>query len=66
MALLNTQEVAEILGVKPQTLEVWRHTKRYALPYRKIGRMVRYKEEDVLAFIEAQKNEGRVADVVKR
>jgi excisionase family DNA binding protein len=50
--LLTPQEVAEHLGVTPETLNTWRATKRYPLVYIKIGRLVRYKWEDVLSFIE--------------
>ncbi len=50
--LLSTREAAEALGVKPQTLEVWRCTGRYALPFVKTGRLVRYRETDIEAFIE--------------
>lgn len=50
--LLTPREVAEILGVSTETLNIWRTTKRYPLPYIKSGRLVRYKQEDVEAFIE--------------
>jgi excisionase family DNA binding protein len=49
--LLTTAEAAELLDVSPQTLEVWRCTKRYQLEYVKIGRNVRYPRSAVLAFI---------------
>ena len=49
--LLTTQEAAELLDVSPQTLEVWRCTKRYPLAYTKIGRNVRYSRSAILAFI---------------
>lgn len=52
--LLTPQEVAEHLGVTPETLNTWRATKRYPLVYIKIGRLVRYKWEDVLSFIESR------------
>lgn len=50
--LLTADEVAEILGVTSHTLAVWRSTGRYALPYVKSGRLVRYRETDVSGFIE--------------
>lgn len=53
--LLTTEETADLIGVKARTLEMWRFTKRYNLPYIKSGRLVRYKEEDVLAFIESRR-----------
>jgi len=50
--LLSPDEVAEILGVKPETLSYWRCTKRYPLPYVKVGRLTKYRPEDVSKFIE--------------
>lgn len=49
--LLTPQQTAEILGVTVATLATWRCTKRYPLPYVKTGRLVRYREADVLAYI---------------
>jgi len=49
--LLTAAQVGELLGVTPQTLAVWRSTGRYSLRYVKSGRLVRYREEDVHAFI---------------
>ena len=49
--LLTKEEVSSILGVSVGTLAVWRATKRYNLPYVKSGRVVRYRAEDVQAFI---------------
>jgi len=50
--LLTNDEVADLLGVSRSTLAIWRSTERYGLPYVKAGRLVRYKEADVLRFIE--------------
>ena len=50
--LLTPQQVAKILGVSVETLNVWRATKRYNLPYTKIGHLVRYKSVEVEAFIQ--------------
>jgi predicted DNA-binding transcriptional regulator AlpA len=49
--LLSETQAAEILGVKPTTLQIWRCTKRYPLAYTKIGRLVRYKKSAIDAFI---------------
>ena len=49
--LLTTRDVAKLLDVSPQTLEVWRCTKRYSLAYVKIGRNVRYPNSAILTFI---------------
>ena len=52
--LLDDHAAAAILGVTPQTLAVWRCSKRYALPYLKIGRLVRYRRADLLAWLESR------------
>lgn len=51
--LITTAEMAQLLGVSPNTLEVWRSTGRYALPFVKIGRNVRYRKSAASKFIEA-------------
>ena len=53
--LLTTEEVAEMLGLNPGTLSVWRSTGRYDLPFVKIGRHVKYRKSDIYAFIESRK-----------
>ncbi|MEM5461404.1 helix-turn-helix domain-containing protein [Paraburkholderia phytofirmans] len=50
-ALLTTQEAAQYLGATAKTLEVWRSTRRYAIPYIKIGAKVRYRKADLDAWI---------------
>ena len=52
--LLTEQQAAELLGVKPTTLQVWRCNKRYALAYIKTGRLVRYRRSAIEAFLEAR------------
>lgn len=52
--LLSNQEAAAYLGVSPNTLEVWRCTKRYDLPYIKVGRIVKYKREALDKFLESR------------
>lgn len=49
--LLSETQAAQILGIAPGTLAVWRSTGRYSLPYIKCGRLVRYSAGDVRAFI---------------
>lgn len=44
------EEAAEFLGVTVGTLQVWRTTKRYPLPYLKIGRKVMYDPATTKAF----------------
>ena len=50
-ALLNERQAAELLGVAPQTLTVWRLRKSYPLPYVKLGRVIRYRLSDIETFI---------------
>jgi predicted DNA-binding transcriptional regulator AlpA len=50
--LLTSEEASKQLGLKNKnTLGVWRTTKRYALPYIKVGRLVRYRQSDIEKFI---------------
>lgn len=50
-ALLTRQEAAAYIGVQPNTLATWACTQRYNLPYVKVGRNVRYRRQDLDAFI---------------
>jgi excisionase family DNA binding protein len=50
--LLNEEDAARVLGVRRPTLATWRSTHRYDLPYVKAGRLVRYRAEDLAAFIQ--------------
>jgi excisionase family DNA binding protein len=52
--LLTTAQVAEILGLSEGTLTTWRCTKRYDVPYLKLGRHVRYKRGDVETWVRSQ------------
>jgi hypothetical protein len=53
---LSPSEAASIIGVKKQTLAVWRCTGRYPeLPYYKVGGRITYCPDDVLSFVEAGK-----------
>ena len=50
--LLSRQETADFLGVTQGTLAVWACTKRYELPYVKVGRLVKYRYSDIEKFLE--------------
>ncbi|WP_411728578.1 helix-turn-helix domain-containing protein [Methyloglobulus sp.] len=52
--LYTTKQAAEKLDVSENTLTVWRCTKRYNLPYIKVGRNVRYTREALDAFLESR------------
>ena len=49
--LMTPAEVAETLGIKPETLTVWRCQKRYDLPFVRVGRSIMYNPPDVAEFI---------------
>lgn len=49
--LVSRQEAADILNVQPQTLAKWASTQRYALPYIKVGKAVRYRRSDLQQFM---------------
>ena len=50
-ALLTPRDVARQLAVSEETLTTWRCTRRQHIPFVKVGRLVRYKREDVSAYI---------------
>ena len=49
--LLDQSRAAEFLCLSVHSLQIWRSTGRYALPYCKIGRNVRYRLGDLRKFI---------------
>ena len=51
---VDEKRAAQILGVTAGTLSVWRCTRRYPLPYQKIGRAVRYRIADLEAFAQSR------------
>lgn len=51
---LSNDEAAAYLGVTPRTLEVWRCTKRYQISFIKVGRLVRYRQSALDAFLESR------------
>ena len=55
--LLKPQEVADMIGVAVSTLATWRCTKRYRLPYLKIGKNVMYAPKDIENFIRDNYND---------
>jgi excisionase family DNA binding protein len=51
-ALLTREQAANYLGVKTSTLAVWACTKRYNLPFVKIGRLCKYRLNVLEEFVE--------------
>jgi excisionase family DNA binding protein len=49
--LLSPKEVADYLRVTVGTLSVWRSTKRYPLPFIKVGSKIFYRTSAVEAFV---------------
>lgn len=49
--LLNTNEAAEFLGIKRNTLEIWRMNSRVKIPYIKVGRLIKYRLSDLEEFL---------------
>ena len=64
--LLTEDQAAELLGVSPDTLSVWRSTRRYDLTFIKIGRLVRYRRRDVDAWLQSREVNGTAAKPTKR
>ena len=59
--LLTREQAAEFLSIRPQTLAVWSVTGRYSLPVVKVGRSVRYRLEDLTAFLESRRGTSTAA-----
>ncbi|NLS92754.1 MAG: helix-turn-helix domain-containing protein [Planctomycetaceae bacterium] len=45
--LLSSAQAAELLGVRSQTLAVWRCSGRHGLPFLKVGNAVKYRQSDL-------------------
>lgn len=56
--LYTTDEAAVLLGVKPDTLRIWRCTGRHNLPAVKIGRLVKYRHSGLVSFINENTDTG--------
>ncbi len=56
MWLVNVVELAEYLGVAPQTIRVWVSQKR--IPYLKIGAAVRFSSEQIEEILQKGKQEA--------
>jgi hypothetical protein len=52
--LFGNDDAAAYIGVTPRTLEVWRCTKRHAIPYIKVGRLVKYRPAVLDTWLAAQ------------
>jgi len=52
--LLTPPEAAAYIGVSENTLSVWRCVGRYAIPFIKVGRLVRYRVSDLDAWLKSR------------
>lgn len=63
--LLSEAATAELLGIQPNTLSVWRVKRSHSLPFIKVGRLIRYRRQDVLSWLQrrtvAQRMPGEVS-----
>lgn len=48
---LSCEQAADYLQVSVRTLDVWRCTRRYPIPFVKIGSRVRYRRADLDAWL---------------
>jgi len=49
--LLNVKQASKVLGLKPKTLYQWKWMKQH-LPFVKVGRSLKIREQDLFDFIE--------------
>lgn len=52
--LINETQAAAFLDTSIGTLQVWRSTGRYAIPFIKVGRNVRYSRKVLEAWLESR------------
>lgn len=62
--LLTTDQVATALGLSSRTLAAWRSSRSSSLPYLKTGSRVRYRSQDVAAWLESRVRSA-TADVAR-
>ena len=53
--LMTDAQVAQLLDVSTKTLATWRSTGRYALPFLRIGARIRYRRQDVAAWLDSRR-----------
>ncbi len=52
--LMSDREAGAYLGVSPTTLTVWRCTHRYAIPFIRVGRLIKYRRADLDRWLESR------------
>ena len=56
--LLNPQEMADCLGVEKSTIYQWTH--QGFIPHIKLGKFVRFREGDVMQWLDKRTQNGRM------
>ena len=56
--LLTEREATTLLNIRPSTLATWRVRGHPHLPFVRVGRCIRYRRQDLAAFIE-----GHLAEI---
>ncbi|NDY84289.1 helix-turn-helix domain-containing protein [Orrella sp. NBD-18] len=59
--LLSPIDAARLLNIHPVTLRKTRINGTIPLPFVRIGRSIRYREEDILSFIRANTHTGELS-----
>lgn len=54
--LLTPDQVAATLGLSHRTLATWRSSRRSELPWVKVGSRIRYRRQDVAAWLESRRH----------
>lgn len=62
--LLTEAEVARLLGLSPRTLRRWRHANRSGPPFVYIGGRVRYRRDELEAWLESQPRYRRTREPI--
>jgi len=57
--LLTPDEVAELLSVRKSTIYHWTH--QGFIPHVKLGKFVRFRQRDVVEWVEKRSNKGRTS-----
>lgn len=60
--MITADQAARLLGLSKETLNTWRFIGA-GPPWYKLGRAIRYKEHEVIAWRESQRNEPTSAEV---
>jgi excisionase family DNA binding protein len=63
--LLNTKEAAKFLNVGQSTLEQARLNGRLSIPFVKLGKLVRYKLEDLEAYVAGLSTYNNTSQITK-